>query len=286
MRTPQRQRGAALLIALLTVALAALLASELLVVSQRDLARTRLLVESARAGQLAAGLDGLAREWIRRQREAGPDRASDGRWSETFPVPGGFVRGRVFDLSGRFNLNALAAADPDQRRAAAAGFAALAADLGLARETIDAILALYRPGPAGRILPLAHLSELDRIDGMTAVRRERLAGHVALLPDPQAKLNPNRATPQALAAHVAGLSPAQARAVLARAPFETLATLLDQPEFAGLPRAALEARVTLRSRWYLVQGQVVLDGEARDYFKLINASGNRYDFRYLSLGVP
>ena len=64
-----RQRGAALLIALLAVALAVLLATELVERSQRDVARTTAVVDAERAWQFAEGVEGLARDWIRRQRQ-------------------------------------------------------------------------------------------------------------------------------------------------------------------------------------------------------------------------
>ena len=82
------------LIALLAVALAVLLATELVERSQRDVARTTAVVDAERAWQFAEGVEGLARDWIRRQRQAEPGvRLPDGQWSEPFMVPGGSVRG-------------------------------------------------------------------------------------------------------------------------------------------------------------------------------------------------
>ncbi len=282
-----QQRGAALLIALVGVALALLLATELIQRSQRDLARTQALVDAERGWQLAAGLDGLAREWIRQQHEAGlAADALDGRWSEWFPVPGGAVRGRVFDLSGRFNLNALATRDAAEVARARLAFERLADALALEQELVDAILTLYAPGSDARRLPLAHLSELDALPAMGPARRRALETVVTVLPDPSSRLNINRAAPETLAAWIDGLSPQQAEALIARGPWNELDRVLAQPELAGLPQLLLRQRLSIDSRWYLAHAQVVLDGEPRDYFRLVGDGASGYDFRYVSLGIP
>jgi len=285
--THHRQRGAALLIALVGVALALLLATELIQRSQRDLARTQALVDAERGWQLAAGLDGLAREWIRQQRDAGvAARALDGLWSEWFPVPGGAVRGRIFDLSGRFNLNALAAPDAVEAVRARQAFERVADSLALERTLVDAILALYAPGADARRLTLAHLSELDALPGMNPTRRRTLEAILTVLPDPAARLNLNWAAPETLAAWLDGLSLQQAEALIARGPWNELDAVLAQPELVGLPQVLLRQRLAVDSRWYLAQAQVVLDGEPRDYFRLVGDGASGYDFRYFSLGIP
>lgn len=282
-----RQRGAALLIALLAVALAALLAVGLIERSQRDVARTTGVVNAERAWQFAEGVEGLARDWIRRQREAGAQALLlDGRWSEPFAVPGGSVRGRMLARDGRFNLNALASRDPalaEQARRTLSGLLELlSADPALGED----ILSLFEGGAAGQRARLAHLSELDRLERYTPAERERLRPYLAVLPDPRTRINVNRAPPEVIAAAIDGLAPEAARSLIARVPFETLEELLAQPEFAQLDAGAIRRRLSVRSEWFLVHAQVALDGTVRDYFRLVGTSGSRYDFRYLSQGVP
>ena len=283
-RPPARQRGAALLIALVAVALASVIALGLIERGQRDLARTRALVESERGWQLAAGLDALAREWIRQQREAGiGSGALDGRWSPLFTVPGGAIRGRVFELDGRFNLNALAAAEPETALRAQQEFQRLARLLELDPALTAAITALYAPGADGRRLPLAHLSELDRLDRMGLEQRRRLQPWLTVLPDPDARLNVNLATPETLMAVVPGLSREQAAACLAARPYDRLSAVFDRPELAGRARAKLEQRLGVDTRWFLAEAEVVLDGEARRYYRLLGPGGD--GFRYVSRGI-
>ena len=281
-----RQRGAALLIALLAVALAVLLATELVERSQRDVARTTAVVDAERAWQFAEGVEGLARDWIRRQRQAGPrGQLPDGRWSEPFPVPGGSVRGRMFARDGRFNLNALAGRDPASAAAARRALLRLLALLNVDPALGESIVAMY----GGARLPAptrVHLSELNRLERFTPEIRRRLEPYLALLPDADARINVNRALPEVLAAVIDGLSIESARSLIARAPFESLDEVVGQPEFAALNPVAIRDRLDVESEWFLVQAQVVLDGVVRDYFRLVGASGSRYDFRYLSQGVP
>ena len=223
----------------------------------------------------------------RQQRDAGvAARALDGLWSEWFPVPGGAVRGRIFDLSGRFNLNALAAPDAVEAVRARQAFERVADSLALERTLVDAILALYAPGADARRLTLAHLSELDALPGMNPTRRRTLEAILTVLPDPAARLNLNRAAPETLAAWLDGLSLQQAEALIARGPWNELDAVLAQPELVGLPQQLLRQRLAVDSRWYLAQAQVVLDGERRDYFRLVGDGASGYDFRYISLGIP
>jgi len=282
-----RQAGAALLIALLTVALASILAISLVERAQRDLARTEALVAAERSWQLAGGMEGLARDWIRQSREAGlAGERLDGQWSTPFPVPGGLVVGRLFDLDGRFNLNALAHRDPARAASAARQLAEL-----LRLLDVDAALAPGIVGLVGRDggrppLRLAHVSELNRLQRFTPSARARLLPYLSVLPDPDARLNLNRATPEVLAASIDGLSLEAARAILSRAPFAELEEALGQPEFELVDGAELPLRLSVDSHWFLAQARVRLDATTRDYFRLINASGGGHDFRYLSQGIP
>lgn len=281
------QRGAALVIALLAVALAAVMAVELIERGQRDVARTTAIVAAERAWQFAEGIEGLARDWIRDQRELGfASRALDGQWSEPFPVPGGSVRGRMFALDGKFNLNALASRDPAVIAAARRSLARLLAELDVDPALGADIVSMFRPGADGVSVRLAHVSELNRLERYNRSARGRLADYLAVLPDPGASINVNRAEPEVLAAVVDGLGPDAARSVLSRAPFETLDEVMAQPEFAALNSAGLRKRLAVDSQWFLVHGQVTLDGVVRDYFRLVGVGGNRYDFRYLSQGIP
>jgi len=279
-------RGAALLIALLAVALAAALAAGLVERGRLDLARSDAIVVGERAWQYAAGMDALARYWIRRRRaEPGLD-LPDGQWSAPFTVPGGIVRGRIIDLGGRFNLNRLASRDPEQRAAARAALARLLTALDLDPDLAPAIARLYAPAADGRIVRLIELSELNAVAGMGDLARQRLLPRLVLLPDPEARINVNQADPAVLAALIDGLELIAARTLLARGPFETVDQALSAPELAQLDRAGAAGVLSVASDWFELHAQVTLGGETRDYFKRIGAGAQRYDGRLVRIGLP
>lgn len=280
-----RQRGAALLIALLAVALAALLAAELVEQSQRDLARTAAVIDGERAWQYAAGADGLARAWIRRLRSGGPVEPGSGQWTQPFPVPGGSVRARMIDQSGKFNLNALANADPALAFDARRSLAELLVSLDLEPAWLERIVGLY-PSVEGSPARLAHLSELNRLPDFSGTIAERLVPLISVLPEPASRININLAAPEVLAAVVDGMSPEAARALSARAPFDTLDQVLAQPEAAAVDPVRVRERLSTESRWFLVHAEVVLNGRVHDFFRRVGPSANGYDARYVSRGTP
>lgn len=106
----QNQRGIAAITALLVVALATVLAVELLWSTSLDVRRTQNLLERDQARQIGLGLELLAGELLREDYEDDPavDALTE-RWAEEygFPFEGGNVVGQLEDMQGRFNLNAL-----------------------------------------------------------------------------------------------------------------------------------------------------------------------------------
>jgi len=284
-RAPNRQRGAALLIALLVVALAAMVAGGVVERSQRDVARTASVIDAERAWQYAAGAEGLARAWVRRLREGGPVEPAPGAWTEPFPVPGGTVSARMLDESGKFNLNGLASPDPAEAARAHRGLARLLAAVNVDASLADRVAGLVGRGEARRVR-LAHLSELDRLPGFDAELRRRLTPVLAVLPDPTARVNVDRSTPAVLAAVLDGLSLEAARALLARGPFDSMQRLLDQPELAVIDPEIARARLATESRWFMVHARVVLHGRVYDFFRLVGPATSRYDSRYVSRAIP
>jgi general secretion pathway protein K len=210
---------------------------------------------------------------------------AEGVWSDPLPVPGGTVQARVVDLGGRFNLNALTHADPARARAARLALDELLATLDLAPELGAEIAALLRPGPDGVRHRLAHLSELDRLARVDPAVRARLAPFVVAAPDAATRVNVNRASPEVFASVLEGVSLESARAVLARAPFDSVDAVLAQPELRAVAIGPARERLAVESDWFLAQARVRLDGVERFYVRLVGASGSRYDARYVSQGT-
>lgn len=304
---PNGQRGGALLIALLAVALASVIALALIERGQRAMARTEALMATERAWQYAQGMEALAAETLRRAL-AGEFDASvlEGTWTEPFDVPGGYIQGRLMDQQARFNLNALA--HPDAARAATAreAFARMLDGLGLTPAIADELAdwlegaSMPRPGSAAddwymRLnppyrtagVPLAHASELRWLRSVDEEAWQVLSPLVSALPEPELVINVNTTSPPVLAGLFAELDGDQARRVLADGPFMSRSAFLDHPIIRPLAAPGSERFLTTTSRWFLGQSRVVLDGIERDYFRLMTAASPGYDdFRYFSQGMP
>ncbi|MEE4330285.1 MAG: type II secretion system minor pseudopilin GspK [Wenzhouxiangella sp.] len=300
------QRGAALLIALIVVALATLIAVGTIERGQSGLARTQALLTSERSYQYALGMDILAEELIRQAMREDVDPALlDGAWTPVFDVPGGLIQGRLIDQNARFNVNALGHPEP-----ALAAFAMLAFERLLERLGLDPVIALEladwiegavtpRPGSAGdswyaaRQPPyrmagqrLAHVTELRWLRSVDDAAWERLRDQVVALPEPELRINVNTTSPEVLASLFETLEIEAARRVVEAAPFNDLTAFLGHPVIAPLATPDLQRYLTVFSPWYLAQARVVIDDVERDYFRLIRAGQSGYDFRWFSQGVP
>lgn len=281
----QRQRGVALLVALLAVALATILIAALLDRGELAAARTRNALRTEQAEAYAQGLDAYAAEILLALANRDPD-TNASPWTTPLPpqtVPGGTIGAVLRDRNGCFNLNNLAPGNRpyvDQWRPV---FRRLLQQLGLppdeigdgvegwldadrsARETgfYLAQPVPYRPRGGA----FAHVSELRLVRGVGGEAYARLAPHVCALPA-FTRLNVNTATAPVLAA-LTGKTLAEAGKLWnggqarfnARDEFLRAAGLPDDD-----PRLSL---VDVHSTHFLVRGEVVLDSVPFTFHSLI-----------------
>lgn len=200
-----KQRGAALLTALLVAAMAASLAGGMLLAASRDIDRATLLADRVQAERLVDG----ALLWVQSVV------AADGRattidhlgevWAQPLPpVPAerALISGTLTDAQGRFNLNNLA---PGGKRddTQITVFKSLLDSLRLAPELADALadwidadqdgafedsayLALTPPYRAAN-QPLSSVSELALVRGFDSKVQSALLPYVSALPTPGPK---------------------------------------------------------------------------------------------------
>jgi general secretion pathway protein K len=136
-------------------------------------------------------------------------------------------------------------------------------------------------------VPLVNTSELRWLRSVDEAAWRQLEPLVTALPEPELRVNVNSARPEVLAAVIEELGVEEAGRVIADGPFSDPVRFREHPLVAGVIRPDEQIRIVIRSRWYMAQARVVLDGVERDYFRLINAAGAGYDGRrYLSQGVP
>jgi len=111
MTRPTRQRGAALLTAILVVALGTILATNLLWLSTLDQRRTAAALASDQGIQYVLSAEGWVNDILQQDLEDSPDADHLGEaWAtqiEPLPIEGGYIYGSIVDLQGLFNLNNL-----------------------------------------------------------------------------------------------------------------------------------------------------------------------------------
>lgn len=297
----RNQRGIALLLALLIVALAAMVATRLFWLTGSGIARGEAQARALDSVLLAQGLEDWALLQLRRDEEYGDgiDTRSDA-WASPLPplpVPGGSVGGALVDLDGRFNLNTLVrnnARDP----VAAARFARLLAALDLDPVLGDAVsdwidadnqvqgqgaedLDYLRADPPYRAAnrPIAHISELRLIRGVSAEVYQTLAPEVCALPA-DVGFNINTASVAGLMSLADGISEELAKRLWqgGRANYRSITDLVEELVQAGVfldPAAMQELKVS--SRYFLARADVELGGKSFQYYSLIQrtAAGGR-----------
>jgi general secretion pathway protein K len=293
---PRRQRGIALLVALLTVALATILIAGLLDRGELAFARTRNALRGEQADAYAQGLESYAAQVL--LKDLGDDPGTDTNsdiWASPLPpqeIPGGVISASARDLNGCFNLNNLASArnastwlaifrrllnvrgvDP---AVADAVIGWLGSEADSSADAIDSYyLSLPVPYRSAR-RSFAHVSELRLVRGVGSDAYARLAPYLCALP-PDTRLNVNTASVPVLQALADNLSQAQAENLWQNGTahwdigaFKTqLRQLLSTPTLDP----ALDSVIGTVSTYFLARGDINLDGVPFTFYSLIERRG-------------
>jgi len=282
----KRERGAALIVAMLVAAIAAAVATTLTVEGARWQAPVEGRRDHARAVSLAAAGVQWARQVLADDATHGPIDHLAEPWAfplPATPVDGGSVEGRIEDAQARLNVNGIGGVD---------GNAAIARQrLGrvLARDGVDAALvdaiadfvdpdeaprergaedATYAPtGGVAANASLVRVGELAAVRGLTPAALARLGPDVAALPL-DATVNVNTATPTVLAAILPSLDAEAIAAIVAARRERPYASVDDFATRNAVRTTTIEtAGLGVGSRHFLVsvrarQGQAVVRAEA------------------------
>ena len=290
-----RQRGVALLTALLVVALATVLLAGILDDSNSGLARTRNLVRAQQADALAAGLEEWALQVLLRDlANDGPRDYRDDSWAGGIPptdVPGGKVTGRMTDLGGRFNLNNLVvngARDAVAAERYARLLRALKLDPAIAESTIDYLdpdidreidgaedqhYLLQDPPRRAANRAMAHASELRLVRGVTREAWAALAPHVVAVPAGTV-VNVNTATPPVLMSLAEGLGEAAAKRLAENARYQDISGFIAELGQLGLPPVTA-AGIGISSEYFLARADLQLDGIPFGYSSIVERREGR-----------
>ena len=292
-----RQRGVALLLALLIVALAALIATRLFELTGTGLSRSESQARLQDAYLLSQGMEDFALVLLKRDLDLGDgiDTRNDS-WARTLPplpVPGGRVGGALVDLDGRFNLNTLVRNGvPDP--VAQARFGRLLAALELEPALRDAVtdwidadsevspqgaedLDYLRADPAYRAAnrPFVHVSELRRVKGVDHKVYQLLAPEVCALPT-DIGLNINTLSVAGMMSLADGISAELGKRLWhgGMAQYRSMTDLVDQLNQAGIvldPAALQDLKVS--SRYFVARADVELAGRGYRFYSLLQRTG-------------
>ncbi len=293
----RHERGAALLIAMLTVALVATLASAALWRQWRNVE-----VETSERSRMQAGwILGGALDWARLilredARAGGPDHLGE-PWSvplqesrlsafvaidkdHTDDTDQVFLSGQITDAQARMNVRNLVAdgkiSEPDQQ-----AFSRLFEQLGLEPSEVDVVaanlvLALNPASDAANDAPIPLLPRrLDQLRwlGLSEHSLLALSPHTSMLPARTA-LNLNTAGPEAIAASMPGLDLTDAKRLVAareRAAFRTLADVAKAlPADTAAPAAT---QFSVATRYFEVYGRLRIDQLVVDERSLVFRNG-------------
>ncbi len=286
----RRQRGVALITALLVVAVAAGAAATLATSMTLGLRRSGNLLLREQAWQVALGGEAFAMTLLRRDAQNSRIDTLDEFWAQTLPplpIEGGMVTGRLSDLQAHLNLNNLWRSDGKANLVAVDRLRNLLRALKLdptpANAVLDWIDADNTPaGPGGAEddyylnldppyrcanRPLTSPSELRLVRGITTEVADKLLPEVSVLPAGSA-ININTASDATL--HALGLNDNGVARVKAARPFKSMAQfkelrLLDGDNAAGLD---------VRTEYFLLEAQVELGRTRLRLYSIIHRDAN------------
>ena len=282
MKTMRRQRGVALLIALLVVALATIILAGLLDRGELVAARTRNLLRDEQVEEFRLGLEAYASQVLIRDLDEGQNDANGDLWSMPLPptpVPGGTLNATMRDLDGCFNLNnLLPTATPDNSPLWKARFRNLLTSLELdpliadaVTDWIDAnrdpvengaednVYLSNMPSYRAANRPFVHASELRLVRGVGAVAYAKLAPNVCVLPAGSA-LNLNTAPPAVLRSLSTSITEAMAQRLWhgGQARWMAKSSFLEELKTLGVVLPD-EPTLGVQSHYFLLSGFVELD---------------------------
>lgn len=282
---PSGQRGVALIVALLVVALATVMIASLIDRGELALARTRNQRLDAQAQAYAQGLEAYAARVLMQDWAAngGASDSNQSMWAVPLPptpVPQGLITATMSDRNGCFNLNNLVGADGKPNAPWPEKFGRLLAALKLDPRLTDAVLDFMDTQPGSddpyylsQPIPyraakrgFVHVSELRLVKGFGGDVYAALEPHVCALPR-GTRINVNTATVPVLMTMdgVSTIELAQRIWQQGRAAYASLADVTAiVPGIVGD-----SAHYGVRSSYFLVRGDITLDGLPFTFYSLI-----------------
>ncbi|KGE67676.1 MULTISPECIES: type II secretion system minor pseudopilin GspK [Pseudomonas] len=249
-----KQRGMAIISALLIAAVVAVLAGAMLTrqtVFTRGLEAEQLRIQ----GQwlLQGGLE-RSRQMLWDARQKDVLTRLDQAWAR---AQRGDFEGRIEDEQGKFNLRNLVnrqQVDAEQLQSFERLCRLIGVDPAVSRRISQRVIASYEP-PA-KYPMLRSLDDLSGIEGLDPMVLQRMHAYISVLPGPT-WVNGNTASAEVLSAVVPQLSLSQAHGLVAER--DSGQWFINRGDFVNrlrLPQVAVDSvQVGITSEWFRVQGQ-------------------------------
>lgn len=277
------QRGVALITALLVMAVAVIAATAMVAAANVEIRRSINVLDSERAWWYADGVESWIKTILMRDRKDSKEDYPGEAWAqpiEYLPIEndkgGGFMRGQLVDLQGRFNLNNLADPNPQNQAKYAQQFARLLGCIGgldgyppqdlvnAISDWMDADDEVRFPGGAEDLnylslkppyraanRPLTSAGELLAVHGVDQKLFEALRGNVTALPV-STQINVNTAPLAVLCSLSAGAATADWASFMEDRIKNPVTSFPD----SRLPKDLDNSLVTTSSQFFELQAEV------------------------------
>lgn len=269
-----KERGVALITAVLVVAIAAIIATSMMSRQNFDTRRTANIIHRDQAIAYALGAEQWAAIELGKDAQQSDFDHLNEIWAydlPPLPIEGGYVNGKLEDLNGRFNLNSVL--DPIQAERFARLCQALNVDpafIPALQDWIDSDTEVRENGaeddsytllnPPYRVANqyLADSSELLLVRGVSVQDYNTLSFYISALPG-ESGINVNTASPlliQSLAPEVVLPDVERIVGIRAQRPYQNIDDFVGDEAFAG--REIKEDHLSVGSQYFLLTADVLL----------------------------
>ena len=296
-----RQRGVALLTAMLIMALTAIITTGMIASMNLALQRSGNIWNAQQNWWYGIGIENWLGAQLRKEAEATEIDSLDEYWAQPvdyLPIDGGSISGRIIDLQGRFNLNNLVLGDSEAEMAYFARLITVVADTdpvtaqSIAQATKDWIdgdqeptrpygaednyylgqTPAYRTGNTLMVSP----SEIEAVRDMTPAIYRALLPNISALPEATA-INVNTAPAPVLQALSENM-PASAGEQLAEerldSPWEEASEFLQAGPMAGQGEALKGISLDVKTRYFLVAGRITVADSQTQFYTVLERADN------------
>lgn len=297
---PHKQRGVALITAVLIVALVTAAAVAMASKQQFDIRRTANIFNNDIAYQFALGAEDYARnvlEWdITKARSPNDHLGEDWAQDVAVPVEGTMLTGSVQDLHGRINLNSLLDANGKPNVEMVKRFKHLLDLLGLNQDISQAVLdwidvdinpsfnggaeddyyMLQTPPYRAANSLMVSVSELLLVMGIDDETFQLLLPHVSALPNINSNINVNTATAEVLASLAVTMTIADGEALIQARPatgFAKIADFTGQTLLTNHPTFKNDF-LDIKSEYFLVDAMAEFDESTAQLHSLVHRNNN------------